>query len=143
MSPKSIPVNESETLDDFRNWIIKESVGNESGAHILVPEADQDYNQYDMCIAEPWCGFVDNGVEAGNEFNMHVTEGLQADTSEIEAGSLFTVFGQAIYYNPDTKVYTDTTIAGIFLVGHVIIPTNGDGVMRFEKIRFVVEGEGS
>jgi len=140
MTVKSLPGSEN-TADDFRNWIIKESVGNESGAHILVPEADQDYDQYDMCVSEPWCGIVDDAVLTGYEFTMHVTEGLQIDTKEIETGSLFTVFGQDVWYNPVTKEYVDTEDAGLSLVGYVILPTDANGVMRFEKRRYVIEGE--
>lgn len=140
--PQTIPVSEL-TRDNFRNWIIKESVGNESGAHILVPEADQAYTQYDMCVALPWCGIVDNGVAIGEEFTMHVTEGIQIDTREIEDGATFTTFGQDVWYNPTTKEYTDTEAEGLYLVGYVILPTDASGTMRFEKRRYVVEGEAS
>lgn len=140
MTAKVLPGSEN-TLDDFRNWIIKESVGNESGSHILVPAADQAYDQYDMCVSEPWCGIVDNGVAITEEFTMHVTEGIQIDTDEIETGATFTTFGQQVWYNPTTKLYTDTEDADVYLVGYVIIPTNADGVMRFEKRRYVVQGE--
>jgi len=139
MAAKTLPGSEN-TLDDFRNWIIKESVGNESGSHILNPAADQAYQQYDMCVAEPWCGIVDNGVALGAEFTIHVTEGIQIDTDEIETGALFTAFGQDVWYNPITKVYSDTESGDVYLVGYVIIPTNADGVMRFEKRRYVVQG---
>ncbi|GAG85560.1 unnamed protein product, partial [marine sediment metagenome] len=114
--------------------------GNESGSHILNPAADQAYDQYDMCVALPWCGIVDNGVAIGLEFTMHVTEGIQVDTDELETGAAFTVFGQDVWYNPTTKEYTDTESGDVYLVGYVIIPTNADGVMRFEKRRYVVEG---
>jgi hypothetical protein len=140
MSAKDLPGSEN-TADDFRNWIIKESVGNESGAHILVPEADQAYDQYDMCVSEPWCGIVDNGVLITAEFTMHVTEGIQIDTKEIEAGAVFTVFGQEVWYNPATKEYTDTEDVDMRLVGYVVLPTDANGVMRFEKRRYVIEGE--
>ena len=140
MAAKSLPGSEN-TLDDFRNWIIKESVGNESGSHILNPSADQAYAQYDMCVSFPWCGIVDNGVALAGEFTMHVTEGIQIDTDEIEAESLFTAFGQDVWYNPTTKVYSDTESGDVYLVGYIIIPTNADGVMRFEKRRYVVQGE--
>lgn len=140
MAAKSLPGSEL-TNADHRNWIIKESVGNESGAHILVPSADQAYSQYDMCVSLPWCGIVDNGVALGYEFTMHVTEGIQIDTDELEAGSVFNTFGQEIWYNPVTKLYTDTEDAGLYLVGYVILITNAAGVMRFEKRRYVIEGE--
>jgi hypothetical protein len=142
MSAKVLPASEL-TRDDFRNWIIKESVGNESGSHILVPAADQDYTQYDMCVSVPWCGIVDNGVLTGNEFTMHVTGGIQVDTREIADGAAFTTFGQEVWYNTVTKEYTDTEAEGLYLVGYVILPTDDEGCMRFEKRRFVIEGEAS
>lgn len=142
MTVKSLPASEN-TRADHRCWIIKESVGNESGSHILVPIADQDYDQGDMCVSVPWCGIVDNGVLTGYEFTMHVTEGIQIDTDEIEAGSAFTTFGQEVYYNPVTKEFTDSGDVGTYLIGNVIIPTDANGVMRFEKRRYVVAGTGS
>jgi len=140
MTAKALPASEN-TIDDFRNWIIKESVGNESGSHILVPSADQAYDQYDMCISVPWCGIRDNAVAITEEGTIHVTEGIQIDTNELEAGAAFTVFGQDVWYNPTTKEYTDTESGDVYLVGYVIIPTNAAGVMRFEKRRYVVQGE--
>jgi hypothetical protein len=137
MTAKSLPARE-DTSDDHRNWIIKEA-----GDAILVPVADQAYDQYDMAVFVPWCGIVTNGVEAGDELTIRVTEGIQIDTDEIEAGSAFTAFGQAVYYNPATKLYTDTGDVGTYLVGYVIIPTDANGVMRFEKRRYVVAGTGS
>lgn len=142
MSAKDLPADEL-TRDDFRNWIIKESVGNESGSHILVPAADQAYTQYDMCVSLPWCGIVDKGVAITNEFTMHVTEGIQIDTREIAEGAVFTAFGQEVWYNPVTKEYTDTEDDDLYLVGYVTIPTDSTGVFRFEKRRYVVEGEGT
>ena len=137
-----LPASE-RTRGNHRNWIIKESVGNESGAHILVPEADQAYAQYDMCISLPWCGIVDNGVAIGNDFNMHVTEGLQIDSRQIEDEAAFTTFGQEVWYNPVTKLYTDTESEDVYLVGYVILPPDALGCFRFEKRRYVVEGEGT
>jgi hypothetical protein len=136
MAAKSLPGNEN-TADDFRNWIIKESVGNESGSHILVPAADQAYAQRDMCVAFPWCGIVDNVVEADDEFTMHVTEGIQIDTKELADDAAFTAFGQEVWYDTVNKVYTSVEAAGFYLVGYVIIPTDAGGVMRFEKRRYV------
>jgi len=140
MTVKSLPGSEA-TADDFRNWIIKESVGHESGSHIVVPSADQAYDQYDMCVSYPWCGIVNNAVLITGEFTMHVTEGIQIDTKEIETGSLFAAFGDEVWYNSITKEYVDTEDAGLSLVGYVIIPTDANGVMRFEKRRYVIEGE--
>ncbi|KKK99744.1 hypothetical protein LCGC14_2629670 [marine sediment metagenome] len=140
MTAKNLPASEN-TANDFRNWIIKESVGNESGSHIKVPSADQAYTQYDMCVSLPWCGIVDNGVAVGDGFNMHVTEGIQADTKQLEAGASFTVFGQEVFYNTVTKLYTDHEDAGLYVVGYVITPTDANGIMRFEKRRYVIEGE--
>jgi hypothetical protein len=137
---KSIPANEL-TNEDFRNWVIKESVGHESGAHIVVPSADQAYDQYDMCVAEPWCGIVDRAAANAAELTMLVTEGIQIDTAEIESGSTFANFGDEVWYNTTTKEYSDTDTAGYFLVGYVVLPLNSDSVMRFEKTRYAVESE--
>jgi hypothetical protein len=139
MSYKDLPGRE-DTLDDFRNWIIKESVGNESGSHILNPAADQAYDQYDMIVQLPWCGLADNAVAIGAEVSMHVTEGIQIDTKELAAGASFTAFSQEVWYNPVTKTYIDVEDDGLYLVGSVILPTDADGVMRFEKRRYAVAG---
>jgi hypothetical protein len=140
MTAKALPGNEL-TRDDFRNWIIKESVGNESGSHILNPAADQAYDQYDMVVSVPWCGIADAAAILAAEFTMHVTEGIQIDSSQIETGSTFTAFGQEVWYDPTTKEYVDTEDDGLFLVGYVILPTNSSDVFRFEKRRYVVAGE--
>lgn len=145
MAAKALPANEN-TSTDFRNWIIKESVGNESGAHIDVT-ADQDYTQYDMIIVphtppeSAWCGIMDHGVAEDEDTTMHVTEGIQIDSLQIAPASTFTVFGQQVWYDPITKLYSDTEDAGLWLVGYVIIATNTQGVMRFEKRRYAVPGE--
>lgn len=140
MTAKDLPASEL-TRDDHRNWIIKESVGHESGSHIVIPAADQAYDQYDMCVSLPWCGIVDNGVAIGGEFTMHVTEGIQVDSREIENGAVFTTFGQEVWYDPTTKLYTDTEADGLDCVGYVILPTDSEGCFRFEKRRYVIEGE--
>jgi hypothetical protein len=140
MTARSLPATEN-TVDNFRNWIIKESVGNESGSHILNPAADQGYDQYDMVVQLPWCGIADHEADQGDEISMHVTEGIQIDTKEIAAGALFATFGTEVWYDPTTKTYTDTEDAGLYLVGYVILPLNANGEMRFEKRRYVVEGQ--
>ena len=140
MTAKDLPANEN-THADHRNWIIKESVGTESGAHRRVPSADQEYAQYDMCVALPWCGIVDNGVAINLPFWMHVTEGIEIDTSQLEEGAEFTTFGQEVWYNLITKLYTNIEAEDLYMVGYVTIPTDINGVMRFEKRRYVITGE--
>jgi len=144
----ALPANEL-TRGDFRNWIVKE--GPDGAAHLIVPSADQAYQQYDMCVSLPWCGIVDpglvgnpsGGVVAGDEFSMHVAEGIQIDSREIEDGAVFNTFGQEVWYNAVTKQYTDTEDEGLYLVGYVVLPTDSYGCFRFEKRRYVVEGEAS
>lgn len=136
----NLPADET-ARDTHRNWIVKESVGSESGAHILVPEASKAVNQYDMYISLPWCGIVDYGVSEGDEFTMHVTEGIQIDTDEIAGGAGFVSFGQDVWFDPTNNNYNSAEVDGYYLVGYVIIPTNDDGVMRFEKRRYVEIGE--
>lgn len=123
-------------------WIIKEA-----GDVILVPEADQAYNQYDLAIAphipaeSAWCGIVTNGVAAGEEYTMRVTEGIQIDTDDLEDDAVFNTFGQQVWYNPTNKMFGDTEDAGMWLVGYVILPTDSNGFMRFEKRRYAIPGE--
>lgn len=142
MAAKTLPGNEY-TQDDFRNWVIKESVGNESGAHIIIISADQAYTQYDMVVSLPWCGIADKAADTGDSFSLYVSEGIQIDSSQIADGSAFTTQGQEVWYNPATKLYHNTEDEGLYLVGYVMIPTNSNGVFRFEKRRYVVEGEGT
>jgi hypothetical protein len=143
MSAKSLPGSEN-TAADHRNWVIKESIGNTSNAHIIILAALEVYDQYDMAIVLPWCGIVDNVPSAiGQPYTMYVEEGIQIDTDEIESGSVFDTQGQEVWYDPVTKLYSDTEDEGLYLVGYVIIPVNAAGVFRFEKRRYVVEGEAS
>lgn len=137
----TLPANENSTSGAV-NWIIKER-----GDVILIPEADQDYAQYDFSVIPHtpadtgFCGVVLNGVVTGSPYTIRETEGIQLDTDNLETGALFTVFGQQVWYDPINKVFTDTEDAGLWLVGYVIIPTNAQGVMRFEKRRYAIAGE--
>jgi hypothetical protein len=142
MAAKELPASEL-TRGDFRNWVAKEVVGGQGVDHILNPAVDQDYDQYDMCVSLPWCGLIDNGADTGEDVTMYVAEGIQIDSREIEDGATFTLFGQEVWYNATTKEYTDTEDDGLFLVGYVILPTDSEGWFRFEKRRYVVEGEGT
>jgi extradiol dioxygenase family protein len=140
MAAKTLPASE-QTRGDFRNWVAKEAVGHQGVAHIKNPAADQDYDQYDMCVSLPWCGLVDNGVDTGDDFSMYVAEGIQIDSREIETGADFDTFGEEVWYNPTTKEYTTVESADVYLVGYVILPVDSEGCFRFEKRRYVVEGE--
>lgn len=142
MTLKSLPGSEL-TRGDHRNWVVKESAGDGANAHIINPAADQAYDQLDMIVSVPWCGLADNGVLIAVEVSMHVEEFIQIDTREIETGAVFNAFGQEVWYNTVTKEYTDTEDDGLFLVGYVILPTDATGNFRFEKVRYVTEGEGT
>lgn len=140
MAAKNLPGSEY-TIDDFHNFIIKESVGNESGAHFPIIGSPAAYAQREMCVLYPWCGIIDDAVAAGGNTTMHVAEGIYIDTKRLADGQSFAAQGDEVWFDPVTKLYYDSEDAGLYLVGYVVFPVNSDGVMRFEKRRYVVEGE--
>lgn len=139
----TLPANENSTSGTV-NWIIKEK-----GDVIIIPAAAvlQAYAQYDFAVFPHtpadtgFCGIILSGVASGVETSIRETEGIQIDTDNLETGALFTTFGQQVWFDPINAVFTDTEDSGLWLVGYVIIPTNANGVMRFEKRRYAIAGE--
>lgn len=130
-----LPANEL-TRGNQLNFVRKEA-----GDVIRIPSADQAYNQYDMAVQLPWCGIVQKGCLISAAYKMRVTEGIQIDTRQIAAGASFATFGGEVWYNTTKKEYTSVEAAGLFLVGYVTIPTNSEGMFRFEKRRYVIESD--
>ena len=134
MSDVNLPAD-PDTRTDFDNFVLEENCD-----HIPIV-ALAVITQRDMIVMWPWCGIADQGMAIGAAGTLHVKRGILVRSSRIEAGSVFNLFGQEVWFNTVTREYTNTEADGLFLVGYVREVVNADGRFGFEKRRYVIDGE--
>jgi hypothetical protein len=103
---------------------------NDSGAAVV---------QGEFCVIGGIAAVADEDVSSGSVGSFHVEEGIVLQASEYVSASedTFATGGQKVYWDPVTKLFSDTRKAGYLAVG-TVVEVISSTVIRFAK-RFFAE----
>jgi hypothetical protein len=97
-----------------------------------------DLEQYEFAVVGPYAAVADEDITFLAVGSLHVEEGIQIQTDELESGGdTFDTVGQEVYWTGDS--FSDMETAGYYFVGYLLTVKDSDGVILFEKVRYAEE----
>lgn len=131
----ALPASE-DTRADRMTYVIKEVVN-----HIMFEnDTGANLNQGDFAVVGPFAAIADEDVLNGAEGSFFVQEGIQVETDELKTGeNTFGTLGQEVFWDSTNNEFSDTETVGYDLVGYLTKVKDSEGVIRFDKLRYVEE----
>lgn len=102
---------------------------NSSGADVL----QGDFTVLDDKV----CGVVDLDSLDGASISLTVDDKLEILTTNIAALATFDAQGDIVFWDDTAKEFTDISASGLFEVGFLITPKDGNDLIRFQMYNVV------
>jgi hypothetical protein len=110
-------------------------IESEDIAHLrMYNDTGADLVQYEFTVIGEISGVADEAIASTATGSFHVEEGIVIQaTNLVTAESTFATPNQAVYFNPADGKFSDTEIAGYYLVGQLTQVKNSAGLIKFTK----------
>ena len=105
----------------------------------IANDTGADLEQYEFGVVGPFAAVADEIILDGAVGSFHVEQGIQIQTTDLKVGELtFGTVGAPVFWDSATSTFSDTSTAGYYRVGFVILAKDANGVVVFEKTRYAV-----
>lgn len=107
---------------------------------VLVNTSGADITQDDFCVIDSvFCGVANLDSASTETLALTTEEALRVMTDAVDAGATFDTQGAKVFFDTTAKNFSDVSAVGLFEVGRLITPVDGNDNITFEKYRYAVE----
>ncbi len=103
----------------------------------LVNDSGADLVQGEFAVIDGFNAIATGDIASTEEGSFDISEGRVIHTNEFESGEdTFATPGAIAYWNNTTKLFSDTSTSGYYVVGRVLAVKDSSGMVEVIKNRF-------